>query len=810
MVAQKYHTPFCERNCKIEHHDLITVLCLDSSQKSDELPDLLRECINSYQNWDPNGEVPDPLDELRCPLIYLASAFGKAGLVRALLRDNFDARALNANGETALHAAVQYIYRTGTLKSRGLKVASTLGPIKNRMKAFEQILAALTESDPNIMFVQDNDGNTVFHAAAENIWNDRQNDRLGKSACFFQVCLRSMLTRLSELEEAKKVSKEEIIQTLNAENNDGDTIFHVLARDYAYGFKSLKYAINKFFPGQVPSKVNKENETVAKIALERNRTRALKVFPEFREHDQISISSDSATSESDLPSPSTSKYSEGSASIAQSTAQRQIPIIVISDYDMPGVPHSIVEEGNSSSEVLGSSQENVSGSSELNTDPLKMAKAGSHDLMTASDDRTLANASQMRAKAFLPDDNLGNAPTEAEVMCVADTVLCNERVIEDTSESTVPSIPGTSLSHDQSDLLAPFSITFSSNDSNAIPIARDRASPTEVPPSEERICDEQSACREQDRGQEITDSVVEAADDSNETLEGVILDTEASFNMETLNKVLVAAANRSTESDSTEISHDCVFSSDLLNSETPPNPSQVNRTQCEKGNHSSLRSKSSLGSVPSELFDPPRKQLRGTGDYLQLYTCHAPDTPNIALQYQPNSVNDHTNQTLSSTSLASASTETINSEASNRLDLGTEGLQEKSTILKCITDNTFLEFLITEGLELDSCSKKGVVDVVMSQYNNKLSSVENSIPKLAAQIKHTETTVGQQKEKVKHLQNELEFVKGDIVKNERLLLKLKNEQQGLSKQRKVLKRKVVRCEDTMKNLLVKAKKSRFD
>lgn len=286
MVAQKYHTPFCEKNCKIEHHDLVTVLCLDSSQKSDELPDLLRECISSYPNWNRNSEVPDPLEDLRCPLIFLASAFGKVGLVRALLRDNFVVRSLNANGETALHAAVQYIYHTGTMKSRGLKVASTLGPIKNRMKAFEQILVALTDCDPKILLLQDNDGNTVFHAAAENIWNDRQNDRLGKSAGFFQYCLKSLIARLSELGEAGEVSKEEIVQVLNAENNDGDTIFHVLARDYAFGFKSLKYALNKFFPGEVPSKVNKENKTVAKIALERNRTRALKVFPEFREHDQ--------------------------------------------------------------------------------------------------------------------------------------------------------------------------------------------------------------------------------------------------------------------------------------------------------------------------------------------------------------------------------------------------------------------------------------------------------------------------------------------------------------------------------------------
>ena len=283
MVSQKYHTPFCAKNCKIEHHDLVTVLCLDSSQKSDELPDLLRECIESYSNWDHNSEVPDPLEELQCPLMYLASAFGKAGLVRALIQDNFDAHAVTSNGETALHGAVQYIYRTGSLKAQGLKVAATLGPIKNRRRAFERILVTLTDVDPKIMFVQDNDGDTAFHVAAEKIWNDRQNDRLGKSATFFQSCMSSMLNRMLELEETGEVTRVEILEALNMENNDGDTIFHILARDYAFGFKTMKEILKKFFPGQVPSKVNKENETVSSIALERNRKKAVQVFPEFLE-----------------------------------------------------------------------------------------------------------------------------------------------------------------------------------------------------------------------------------------------------------------------------------------------------------------------------------------------------------------------------------------------------------------------------------------------------------------------------------------------------------------------------------------------
>jgi len=215
--------------------------------------------------------------------VYLASAFGKAGLVKALIQDNFDARVVTSNGETALHGAVHYIYRTGSLKSQGLKVASTLGPIKNRRRAFERILVTLTDVDPKIIFVQDNEGNTVFHVAAEGIWNDRQNDRLGKSATFFQGVMSNMLNRMLELEEAGEVTRAEILEALNAENKDGDTVFHILARDYAFGFKTMKEIRKKFFPGQVPSKVNKENQTAWSIALERNRKKAMLVFPEFLE-----------------------------------------------------------------------------------------------------------------------------------------------------------------------------------------------------------------------------------------------------------------------------------------------------------------------------------------------------------------------------------------------------------------------------------------------------------------------------------------------------------------------------------------------
>lgn len=559
----------------------------------------------------------------------------------------------------------------------------------------------------------------------------------------------------------------------------------------------------------------------------------------------ISTSSDSALSESELASPSTSKYSE------ESTAHQEVPLIVISDNDMPQVTHSIEEDENSSSEVIANSMETVTGFTDrerMNIAPL-MTNPGTHDLFTVSIDSCLGKSTRLEVPGLSQKPNVAGSlydsmiatPVQAEVMYVGDTVRSNEGdVSKGTSvanrcngedqrgaSSKLVEVLDTdtdmeATANEQSDLLAPFSITFSTGDSNTVPQGSGQEG---VPPSEERISFEESDSLEEDQVA-VSDSTAEASNNNSDGLLEVSTETETSFNLETLNNVLGAGANQTTEAPDAQVPQT------LSSSQVPANEErevigipgdilsvqqsdlfevpQANQLHRGKAMDSSLRGKTICGSIPSELFDPPRKHIPESEDYGQLYACHLLDSPNLALQYKEKTAYENTREATSLTSLASASTETIHSEASDRSDFNTEGSDDRSTILKCITDNSFLEFLITEGLELDSCSKKGVVDVVMSQYSNKLSVVENAIPTLVAQIKQTETTIGQQKEKVKQLQEELEFVKGEIAKNDNLLLRFNNEQQRLSKQRKALKRKVARCEGTMKKLLVNAKKSRCD
>lgn len=524
---------------------------------------------------------------------------------------------------------------------------------------------------------------------------------------------------------------------------------------------------------------------------------------------------------------------------------------------MPQVSHSIDEEDNSSSEVIATSKETVTGSADriqANTAYASLAtNPGQHDLLTVSIDSNLGKPSQIEVPSFLslsrkstlvvsPFDSLISAPIDAEVMYVTETVT--ETTTSNNSSETGRAlnaalkrleVSGTSnhgTDNSLSDPKAPFTITLSSSDAESLPAMAPETSSGGAPPSEERISCEESVSRDAGEPQQaVTDSLTDAGDSH----QGNSSETEAPYRTEAqatqseilandtaelcdaqvpLNDFATLDAHKTQTTSASEVPANNRERSDDVAS-NPQRSSGFEVPQFNRGKAvDSSRVKAVCGSIVRDLFDPLRKQIPQSAEYTQLYTCGMLDTPTLSSRYQPvpkigpHSVQTH--ESTSFTSLASASTESIHSESFESLGV-TEGVSdERSTILKCITDNSFLEFLITEGLELDARSKQGVVDVVMTQYNSKLSRVESTIPKLAAQIRDTETTIGQQTQKIKQLQQELEFLRGEIVKNEDSLHGFINEQQGLSKQRKGLKRKVARCEGTMKHLLGNAKKPRLE
>ena len=544
-------------------------------------------------------------------------------------------------------------------------------------------------------------------------------------------------------------------------------------------------------------------------------------------------SDDSETSESDSPSPSTSGESKEISTLTGTTAHQEIPLIVISDTDMPQVPHSIEAEENSSSEVIANSEETTDGFAEQEQDTVPLANPGTHDLLTVSIDCTLRKTSQIEVPSFLnlshksnvvsvsPFDRLISTPVNAEVMYVTETTAASKYnnsaekgQQDDATRKHIEKLDTAdkNTAKDQSDPTAPFSTTSSFDCDSGSPSNSQQGSMSGEPPSEERMAinSEESKSRKTDKeGQTVAENIADASLKISGDVQENSFENEASEDNVVETRGAHVPIGDAVDLDEPTSRKD---GQEPSNQETSLEVPQANQTQRGNSGDYPTQEMAVCGTIPRDLFYPPLNQSTQTGEYTQQYAAYYMiDTPSPAPQNHSNVSYDKTQaqESKSLTSLASASTESIHSDSLESLDVSQGGSDDRSTILKCITDNSFLEFLITEGLELDSSSKKDVVNVVMTQYSNKLNDIESTIPKLAAQIRQTETTIDQQTEKVAQLQKELEYVKSEIVQNKNALEGFTSEKQELSKRRKAVKRKVTRCEQTMK-LLGNSKKSRFD
>ena len=280
-VPRKNHTPLCQGDCDLVHHDLVAALFMDGRcvsariQRLGDLPTALKEAIETTkkEGWDQDSEIPDPLETMRNPLLLLACAFGKTAIVEGLLRNNFNPRAVNKNGENALHFIAMYLNKAAAILGGKLTLC------KDREDIFERLLHLLTDHHPKILAARDNSGRTALHVSAANILRRSRIDKR-KNVSFHQFCLKSMIKRLLELEDDSIFTRAEITEVIEtAELSNGDSILHMLAQDSPAGFEVLKFIQNILFPGKaMPSEKNKKDETVLSLAWKTDPRNAVKIF----------------------------------------------------------------------------------------------------------------------------------------------------------------------------------------------------------------------------------------------------------------------------------------------------------------------------------------------------------------------------------------------------------------------------------------------------------------------------------------------------------------------------------------------------
>lgn len=280
-TTARNHTPLCPRDCDLSHHDLVGALFMDGRcltakiHRLGELPTALKKQIETAKKdgWDQDSEIPDPLEEMRNPLLLLACAFGKTGIVEGLLRNNFYPRAVNKHGETALHFLAMYLNKASAI------IGGKLTLHKDREDTFERLLHILTDHHPKMLAARDNFGRTALHVSAGNILKRSRIDKR-KNVSFDQFCLRSMIIRLLKLEDEAIFTRAEITEVIKtAEISNGDSILHILAQDSPAGFEVLKFVQDVLFPGKaMPREKNKKNETVLSLAWETDPRNAVKIF----------------------------------------------------------------------------------------------------------------------------------------------------------------------------------------------------------------------------------------------------------------------------------------------------------------------------------------------------------------------------------------------------------------------------------------------------------------------------------------------------------------------------------------------------
>ena len=280
--SPQYHTPFCPRKtCRKRHHDLVKMLCCRHEDLSSELPFAVKKLIQFHtkSGWNRDSNVPDRLKELRCPVLFLACAFGKASFVEGLLKNNFNPGVTNEHGESCLHAAAKHLYSRLSMMGVKLNVVDHLVKKRAREKAFERILQALTDSYPKILAIKDNNGQTPLHCAAANILERFRFGEFHKKSMFCRFCIQSIITRLLKLEADGILTRTDVLEIVKSqENTNGDSVLHMLARDRSYGFETLKFILDVLFPGKLPDEKNRENKTAFNIAWETNAKSAMELF----------------------------------------------------------------------------------------------------------------------------------------------------------------------------------------------------------------------------------------------------------------------------------------------------------------------------------------------------------------------------------------------------------------------------------------------------------------------------------------------------------------------------------------------------
>ena len=159
--------------------------------------------------------------------------------------------------------------------------------IDKRLEVFENVVSTLCSRDPRVFSVKEKRcGRTPLHITAESVVYctsrhariDGRCDPL-KRTRYFQRCLEVMLGHLLELKHKSLISLSQLTNTIAAQDNDGNTIVHILARSSCYpAWESIRNVLKNFSDSELPMVKNNESLTAFEILSSINADVARNLF----------------------------------------------------------------------------------------------------------------------------------------------------------------------------------------------------------------------------------------------------------------------------------------------------------------------------------------------------------------------------------------------------------------------------------------------------------------------------------------------------------------------------------------------------
>lgn len=257
------HTPFCGKNCDVQHDRLLLALLKSSNHRPvDSFITQVKEYVNQLGKFSDvwaNADLPDPVNSFKYPLVHWVCVLGKFKVLEKLAAmKEFDLGVQSTRtGETGLHRMLLSLHQA---------IVRRKSPTKAVLEVFSKTLRVLTDNLPGIITVCNKEGDSPFHCLAKVILDSvGELERMNTFEGYFE----HLVKELNRLRRSEKLASEDVRELLLKTNNSRENFLHILACRHGVGHRVIKSVLRNIEPdimAALQAAVNADGKTPSDLA----------------------------------------------------------------------------------------------------------------------------------------------------------------------------------------------------------------------------------------------------------------------------------------------------------------------------------------------------------------------------------------------------------------------------------------------------------------------------------------------------------------------------------------------------------------